>query len=31
VLLTAGGGAALVWLMRDTPPGGRDHDDGAVV
>ena len=23
--------AALVWLMRDTPPGGRDSDDGAVV
>ena len=31
VLLTVGGAAALVWLMRDTPPGGRDHDDGAVV
>ena len=29
VLLTVGGAAALVWLMRDTPPGG--HDDGAVV
>jgi hypothetical protein len=31
VLLTVGGAAALVWLMRDTPPGGRDPDDGAVV
>ena len=31
VLLTVGGAAALVWLMRDTPPGGRDSDDGAVV
>jgi hypothetical protein len=31
VLLTVGGAAALVWLMRDTPPGGRGSDDGAVV
>lgn len=31
VLLTVGGAAALVWLMRDTPPGSSGPDDGAVV
>jgi hypothetical protein len=31
VLLTVGGAAALVWLMRDAPPGGRGPGDGAVV
>ena len=31
VLLTVGGAAALVWLMRDTPPGDSGPDDGAVV
>ena len=31
VLLTVGGAAALVWLMRDSPPGGSGPDDGAVV
>jgi len=31
VLLTVGGAAALVWLMRDTPPSDTGPDDGAVV
>jgi hypothetical protein len=31
MLLMVGGAAALVWFMRDHPPGGRDSDDGAVV
>jgi len=31
VLLTAGGAAALVYLMRDAPPTDSGPDDGAVV
>lgn len=31
VLLTAGGAAALIWLMRDAPPTDSGPDDGAVV
>jgi hypothetical protein len=31
VLLTVGGAAALVWLMRDAPPRDSGPDDGAVV
>ena len=30
-LLTVGGAAALVWLMRDAPPDDHGPDDGAVV
>jgi len=30
-LLTVGGAAALVWLMRDAPPTDSGPDDGAVV
>jgi hypothetical protein len=31
VLLTVGGAAAIVWLMRDAPPTDSGPDDGAVV
>jgi hypothetical protein len=31
VLFTAGGAAALIYLMRDAPPTDRGPDDGAVV
>lgn len=31
VLLTVGGAAAVVWLMRDAPPTDSGPDDGAVV
>ena len=31
VLLTLGGAAALVWLMRDAPPSDSGPGDGAVV
>ena len=31
VLLTVGGAAAIVYLMRDAPPDGSGPDDGAVV
>ena len=31
VLLTIGGAAAFVWLMRDAPPTDSGPDDGAVV
>lgn len=31
ILLTAGGAAALVYLMRDAPPTDSGPDDGAVV
>ena len=31
LLLTTGGAAALIWLMRDAPPTDSGPDDGAVV